>query len=223
MGIAKVRGQNLDDFDDILDNENLAPFEDTNYASKAYAKDRLMLHLGFLYKTTKAIAKDDELIIGNNIRKTSIDELLAGAMKSHIGMIVESTTLDTEAKVIAVYGGETWIQHTGYVLRGGTSSDVTANDAQATGGSDDAVVVAHSHSVSVSGGNHAHSYTAPSTYQESWDNEAKVPQNQPSSTPATTGYSGNLSMSGTAAATGVDGTNANIPAYKSVYIWERTA
>lgn len=55
--------------------------------------------------------------------------------KSHVGMIIHSTTLDTEAKVIAVYGGTKWIQHTGYVLRG-ASTGVVANSAAKTAGSD---------------------------------------------------------------------------------------
>ena len=50
-------------------------------------------------------------------------------------MIIESTTLDTQDKVIEQYGGERWIQHSGYVLRGATSG-VTSNTASKTGGND---------------------------------------------------------------------------------------
>ena len=50
-------------------------------------------------------------------------------------MIIESTTLNSEDKVIEQYGGERWIQHTGYVLRG-ASSGVTVNTASKTGGND---------------------------------------------------------------------------------------
>ena len=50
-------------------------------------------------------------------------------------MIVESTTLNTMDKVIEQYGGERWIQHSGYVLRG-ASSGVTVNTASKTGGND---------------------------------------------------------------------------------------
>jgi hypothetical protein len=50
-------------------------------------------------------------------------------------MIIESTTLDTQAKVIEQYGGERWIQHSGYVLRG-ASSGVTVNSNTKTGGAD---------------------------------------------------------------------------------------
>ena len=50
-------------------------------------------------------------------------------------MIIESTTLDTQDKVIEQYGGERWIQHSGYVLRG-ANSGVTVNSNTKTGGND---------------------------------------------------------------------------------------
>ena len=59
-----------------------------------------------------------------------------GGAFSFVGMIVESTNLATLADVQAIYGANTtWIQHTGYVLRG-ASSGVVANDANKTGGAD---------------------------------------------------------------------------------------
>lgn len=49
-----------------------------------------------------------------------------------VGTIIESTTCDTMAKVVAAYGGTTWKQHTGYILRG-ASSNVTSDDNSNTG------------------------------------------------------------------------------------------
>ena len=49
-----------------------------------------------------------------------------------VGTIIETTTCDTMAKVVAAYGGTTWKQHTGYILRGATSN-VTSNDNSNTG------------------------------------------------------------------------------------------
>ena len=54
-------------------------------------------------------------------------------------MIIHSTKLSTAAQVKAVYGGTTWISHSGYILRGATSG-VTANSATKTGGTDDLIV-----------------------------------------------------------------------------------
>jgi hypothetical protein len=89
------------------------------------------------------------------------------------------------AKVIAQYGGTTWIQHSGYVLRGATS-DVVANSATKTGGNDNTSFV--------------------------------------------NGYYPNTAITGTNTGYGLVynstthlNTDANIPNYKSVYIWERTA
>ena len=138
--------------------------------------------------------------------------------QSYVGMIIHSTTLDTEAKVIAQYGGTTWIQHSGYFLRG-ASSGVTANSATKTGGSDDAVVVAHTHTQSA----HSHSpangtnfgvYGAQGTNQFFFHGGTN---NNGNFTSATTSVAPIIDESG------VDGTNKNIPNYKSVYIWERTA
>lgn len=53
--------------------------------------------------------------------------------RCHRGMIIHSTTLSTEADVIAAYGGEHWIQHKGYFLYG-DNAGVSANNAVADGG-----------------------------------------------------------------------------------------
>lgn len=50
-----------------------------------------------------------------------------------VGTIIESTTCDTMAKVVAAYGGTTWKQHSGYVLYGATTG-VSANNAVKNGG-----------------------------------------------------------------------------------------
>lgn len=68
-----------------------------------------------------------------NELKTAVDAISAF---SFIGMIVESTTLATEADVKALFGSNTsWLQHSGYVLRG-ASSGVVDNSSVADGGSD---------------------------------------------------------------------------------------
>lgn len=140
-----------------------------------------------------------------------------GGVTSYVGMIVHSTTLDTEAKVKEIYGGTTWIRHSGYFLRG-ASSGVVANSAAITGGSDDAIVVKHSHNVRVRllNGGSQDSYGIP------------FPETLVSRT-----FGSQFTISGGIAALGNDqpvsvqdagnnGTNKNIPKYKSVYIWERT-
>lgn len=61
-----------------------------------------------------------------------------------VGSVIVSTTCPSESDVISAYGGIHWIRHSGYMLRG-ASVGVTANDNTKTGGSDDAVLVQHTH------------------------------------------------------------------------------
>lgn len=133
-------------------------------------------------------------------------------------MIIHSTTLNTEAKVKAIYGGTKWIQHSGYVLRGATSG-VVANSAVKTGGDDNAVVVKHTHiqqphyHTPYIGSNFA-VYGAGGTSQFRYISQAGEDNgNFTGSTNSVTAINNE---------TGEDGTNKNIPNYKSVYIWERT-
>jgi len=121
---------------------------------------------------------------------------------SYVGMIIHSTTFNTEAKVKAFYGGTKWIQHSGYVLRGATSG-VTANSATKTGGNDNAVVVSHTHGV-------------PRINMIYGQGSEYAPRGLVSSSESASDPYGTTSYAGE------DGTNKNIPNYKSVYIWERT-
>ncbi len=125
-------------------------------------------------------------------------------------MIIHSTILDTESKVINQYGGTTWIQHTGYFLRGASSgvsaNNNTFNTANGFGGSDNAIVVAHQHGPD-----------AGTQYVVAGSNTGLTVGNGGS-----TVYVG-ASGAGLTKSTGSSGTDKNIPRYKSVYIWERTA
>ena len=115
-------------------------------------------------------------------------------------MIIHSTKLSTQALVKAQYGGTTWLQHSGYFLRGATSG-VTANSAVKTGGNDNAIVVEHSHAI-----------------DSGWGSGGSGPEL------ITYGHTQNTTpMAMSTKSAGSSGTNANIPKYKSVYIWERTA
>lgn len=54
---------------------------------------------------------------------------------SHIGQIIMSTTLSTEASVIAVYGGSQWMQIPGrFILGAGTLDENHTYAAESTGG-----------------------------------------------------------------------------------------
>lgn len=202
---------------------------------------------------TITIAKIYDLV-GNIVLKKVTDTSFKftkkdGAIQfSHIGQIIESTTLNTLAKVQEIYGtNTTWIQHTGYVLRG-ASSGVVSNSSIKTGGSDDAIVPYHRHSVSraqlaESNGGHQHNIAANAVASQSvnlGNNYVGVGYSENNdysywlhgtSTGANIGLTSsngahqhyisahNTDYAGTSGNT----TNANIPNYKSVYIWERVS
>lgn len=151
--------------------------------------------------------------------------------RSHIGMIIHTTTLTTMEKVIEEYGGTKWIQHSGYVLRGATSG-VVANSNTKTGGNDNMIIPYHNHSVSAvsitSSGTHNHA-----NWKYDTDAAKGTEKNRANSAGGTTA-SANLFAAASGGHThtvpahdtnyvGTSGntTNANIPNYKSVYIWER--
>jgi len=137
-------------------------------------------------------------------------------VRSHVGMIVQSTTLDTEAKVIAIYGGTSWSKVEGRFLLG-TSSSYAVNSI---------------------GGETAHTLTTaemPSHNHASSTRRGAIPcwDNKASSTGKYYGlYDGSLAYQSSyaydisATSTSLAGGNAahnNMPPYKVVYIWERTA
>ena len=154
--------------------------------------------------------------------------------RSYVGMVIHSTTLNTMAKVKAFYGGTTWIQHSGYFLRGATSG-VTANSAASTGGADTVTLTvqqipshthtqnAHNHVIRArlkngSGTEPAGYYGIPygGTLGQQFNMTANVTnlgEAQPVSALNTTATNQN---------TGGGQAHNNVPLYKSVYIWERT-
>lgn len=130
----------------------------------------------------------------------------ADVARSHVGMIIQSTTLDTAEKVKAIYGGTTWLQHSGYFLYG-ASSGVTANSAAADGGEANHTLTveempSHTHKVRYTGGN-------------ANGNNGGMPG---TSVDATPGYNDFI-----IANEGGGQPHNNMPPYKKVYIWERTA
>ena len=128
-------------------------------------------------------------------------------------MIIQSTTLDTMAKVIAEYGGTSWEKIEGRFLLGQSSSYAI----NSTGGNKDAIIPYHYHSMTFSKSSET-GYTggtiASGASGVGYVGRVYVGGNAtPSKETKNTAYAGS---SGNA-------TNANMPPYRTVYIWERTA
>lgn len=154
---------------------------------------------------------------GSDKRLLTEDDLPSGGA-SHVGMIIHTTTLDTMAKVIAVYGGTTWIQHSGYMLRGATSG-VTSNNAVSDGGEATHTLTVdempqHTHTQE----QHRHNLGERSVYAGSGAAVALVTYGAGSDNNAVSGYT-----TATNNNTGGGQAHNNMPPYKNVYIWERTA
>lgn len=136
-------------------------------------------------------------------------ERLKSAARSHVGMIIISSALDTEAKVIELYGGTHWVPITGRFLLGASSQYPNGS----AGGSANAKVVSHSHGFEYKD-TCAKSANGIKGYAEKASGSA-------SSIPI---YNvANDEKHGTTISTGTSGAGANMPPYAAVYIWKRTS
>lgn len=182
----------------------IAGIENGATASKTYNAGEYIMRNGSLYRVTTTIAQGTVITVGVNIEETTIGGELTS--KSHVGMIIHSTTLDTEAKVIALYGGTQWTKIEGMFLLGANSTyTVNSTGGEATHQLTVAEMPVHAHglgagalSYSMTGGGND---IGASTFRLARD-----------------GYQ--LTATNNA---GSGGAHNNMPPYKAVYIWERTA
>ena len=173
------------------------------------------------YNGTTVQNKVDELVesvhITEKLGDTNISDIgdgtLTGAINqigksiSHVGSVIHSTTLDTMEKVIAVYGGTTWVKIEGRFLLGQSSSyAINSTGGEAMHTLTIAEMPSHTHVVAnymsvVGWEKESPSYSYLNNTNDGW-----VGSYNPSSK-----------------ATGGSGPHNNMPPYQVVYIWERTA
>lgn len=131
-----------------------------------------------------------------------------------VGSIYINSSVSTNPGTLLGFG--TWTAFAaGRVLVGFNASNTLFDTAEETGGSADAIVVSHTHSVTDPG----HSHTIPSNPNDAGTgtslNEDASAGETVSSNSATTGISIDSA--------GSSGTNANYQPYITVYMWKRTA
>jgi hypothetical protein len=199
--------------------------------ARAYAAaDKLELRV-----TTAALTEYVTLAIADAI--TSSKQALYP-----IGSIYSSTVSTNPSSSL---GFGTWVAYgAGRVLLG---TDGSTYPAGATGGSADAIAVAHTHTFGATTGamsanashthtatdaGHAHNYTKLSLISGTssgpdanwWSASTQATSTGYASvTNSTTNTDHTHSVSGTTASTGASGTGANLPPYVAVYLWNRTA
>lgn len=152
-----------------------------------------------------------------------------------VGSVYTNATVNTNPNSLLGFG--TWAAFgTGRVLVGVDAGDTAFDTLGETGGSKDAVVVSHTHSVTDSG--HNHFTLVNGTVSESGDITSSNSMSEaatqggssyqsyigrPGSGSANVGLSSSETTGISLASTGSSGTNANLQPYVTVYMWKRTA
>ena len=133
-----------------------------------------------------------------------------------VGSIYTNATNNTNPGTLFGFG--TWVAFgAGRVMVGFNGSDPLFDAAEETGGSKDAIVVSHTHSVTDPG----HTHTSNAQY---WN--SPVTGAPDGYYPAFRGAAATINSAVTGItinSTGSSGTNANLPPYITVYMWKRVS
>lgn len=172
---------------------------------------------------------------GNSSTRLATTAFVQDALKAlyPIGTIYTSVVSTNPA---TLFGFGTWVAFaTGRTLIGFNASDPLFDSAEETGGSKDAVVVAHTHTTTITDPGHSHTQVVSGYDTDTGNGGAKgthpvgsiypynssgvgLQQNSSKNTVVNT-----TGISAVADSTGVSGSNANLPPYIVVYMWKRTA
>jgi hypothetical protein len=141
-----------------------------------------------------------------------------------VGSVYINATNNTNPGTLFGFG--TWTAFgAGRVPVGFDSTDPLFDSAEETGGSKNAIVVAHTHEVNIStdtAGNHVHQYYHQNVAASSGGGQA-TPRDSGSAYNTSAAGAHTHNVSGTTASTGSSATNANLQPYITVFMWKRTA
>lgn len=229
---------NFDTIDDLLDGTTaIAPnLTEGSWKVGGTAVTATAAEINKLDGGIDATALQDSAVTTAKIQDGAVTlaKLASSALSNAypVGSIYMNAANSTNPSTLLGFG--TWVRFgEGKVLVSQDSGDASFNTPEETGGSKDAVVVSHSHSLSASTnttGDHSHIHQAAyhtsilygnnGTYANYGGGTADDPAYK-----LNTSTSGNHShtVSGTANTTGSSGTNANLQPYIVVYMWKRTA
>jgi len=156
---------------------------------------------------------------GDNTTKLSTTAFVQAALVLiyPVGSIYSATVSTNPA---TLFGFGTWTAFGAGRVMVGDGGGFTAGT---TGGSADAIVVAHSHTASsaVTDPGHTHTFTA--AYQNSTTSGIADQRGAPNATRTTASATTGITVATTVASSGSSGTNANLQPYIVVYMWQRTA
>lgn len=151
-----------------------------------------------------------------------------------VGSIYINAGVTTNPGTLLGFG--TWTAFgAGRVMVGLNGSDSLFDTLEETGGSKDAIAVAHTHAFSATTGTESATHThgtgtggsfltgSASSGTVGWQGGGNYTPVQPTATTATQSANHTHSVSGTTASTGSSGTNANLQPYITVAMWKRTA
>lgn len=153
--------------------------------------------------------------VGTNTTQIATTALVFAAMQAlyPVGTIYSNISVSTNPGTLFGFG--TWTAIAGRVVVGLDAGNAAFDTVGETGGSADAIVVSHTHSVTDAG--HAHTF---GLYGETTGGSNSMRSNGPfSSTNTTSTQTTGISID----STGSSGTNANLQPYVVAYVWKRTA
>jgi hypothetical protein len=149
---------------------------------------------------------------------TAFVQAVTSAIKNElypVGSIYTNATSSTNPGTLLGFG--TWTAFgAGRVMVGFDSGNSLFDTAEETGGSANAIVVSHTHTVNDPG--HTHSYN-----RDTLDNLDGGPFSRRSGTGADANTTSSATTGITLSTEGSSGTNANYQPYITVYMWKRTA